>query len=845
MKIGSILCAAALTAAAMCSTVFAGTQGDEPNDPIPFSGTSYQYNSADWTTTQFPTYAPACVQGGDFRFFDDVWICYTAQCTGLVTISTCGPAGAPDGTRIAFYDTCADPSQDPVVQEPKCCGDSECGKDASVNCEVICGQQYLIRIGLDPGTAPLSRKVTFVCEGEPCDHEKKVCAECCTRGPLVANFTYPTLVGTSFEDGDNEKVVHVFDASAYGAQTPGYWNPPVYEHADWTRAKLGAVFGVTLDPAGNIYVAHTGVFAADVVGAVGGGGAGAIYKLATATGTPSLFCTLPNTDPCAPGTTCAPGLGNLTYSCAHDVIYCTNIEDGRIYRISMAGVALEAYDFGDQAIEAATADPNDSVGPAPLGRRTWGVGVSGDRLYFAVWNEDQAFPSAGNNEIWSIPLTAGTGAFAGAIPTLEVSIPDYQTAAWSNPVADIAFDANCCMYLAERSQQGPGNPGYHVSRLLKYCPDAATGGYSLSSDYFETGVFGIENSAAGGVGIDLSPGGLVYATSDALAFAPQIVYGIIGLPQTGGVNANGLLIDMNGDVSQQDKSLVGSVEVACKEVDACTAEVEAKCHLGPDGLPDGSYELSMTIHNGMDSSPATLLLLPDLGTFVHLIPALQPGETRKVTLITNLLVPGMAMMDIGLFNGLCNECACCGVIGVEFEVPECECLLIEDLVITCHDDRDASTYWYDVTFTLRNISPWSARHLFIVPTDVTVTTTPQYVQLPFVLPGQTFPIAFTIKFPGAPPVDADGNWTTTISLSMHSANLSLCCKIFVDFTSPAVCSSGVLGDLNGDGLIDGADLGIMLADWGTVPLGGCPSDLNGDGQVDGADLGIVLSVWGN
>jgi hypothetical protein len=49
-------------------------------------------------------------------------------------------------------------------------------------------------------------------------------------------------------------------------------------------------------------------------------------------------------------------------------------------------------------------------------------------------------------------------------------------------------------------------------------------------------------------------------------------------------------------------------------------------------------------------------------------------------------------------------------------------------------------------------------------------------------------------------------------------------------------------DLNGSGFVDGADLGILLGDWG--PCGGCPSDLTLDGLVDGADLGILLGDWG-
>ncbi|MBU3683597.1 MAG: alpha/beta hydrolase [Phycisphaerales bacterium] len=46
-------------------------------------------------------------------------------------------------------------------------------------------------------------------------------------------------------------------------------------------------------------------------------------------------------------------------------------------------------------------------------------------------------------------------------------------------------------------------------------------------------------------------------------------------------------------------------------------------------------------------------------------------------------------------------------------------------------------------------------------------------------------------------------------------------------------------DLNGDGVVDGTDLGILLASWSNAGRG----DLNGDGVVDGIDLGILLGAW--
>jgi len=52
-------------------------------------------------------------------------------------------------------------------------------------------------------------------------------------------------------------------------------------------------------------------------------------------------------------------------------------------------------------------------------------------------------------------------------------------------------------------------------------------------------------------------------------------------------------------------------------------------------------------------------------------------------------------------------------------------------------------------------------------------------------------------------------------------------------------SRRVFADLNGDGIVDGADLGLLLSAWGESGF----ADLNGDGVVDGADLGLLLAAW--
>jgi len=54
-----------------------------------------------------------------------------------------------------------------------------------------------------------------------------------------------------------------------------------------------------------------------------------------------------------------------------------------------------------------------------------------------------------------------------------------------------------------------------------------------------------------------------------------------------------------------------------------------------------------------------------------------------------------------------------------------------------------------------------------------------------------------------------------------------------------VSCPGPQGDLTGDGLVDGADLSLLLGGWG---LSGA-TDLDGDGVTGGADLAILLGGW--
>lgn len=64
----------------------------------------------------------------------------------------------------------------------------------------------------------------------------------------------------------------------------------------------------------------------------------------------------------------------------------------------------------------------------------------------------------------------------------------------------------------------------------------------------------------------------------------------------------------------------------------------------------------------------------------------------------------------------------------------------------------------------------------------------------------------------------------------------------IKVASLQVTSLSSPADINNDGPVDGADLSILLGEWGSCK-GGCLADLSGDGVVDGVDLSILLGSW--
>jgi formylglycine-generating enzyme required for sulfatase activity len=61
--------------------------------------------------------------------------------------------------------------------------------------------------------------------------------------------------------------------------------------------------------------------------------------------------------------------------------------------------------------------------------------------------------------------------------------------------------------------------------------------------------------------------------------------------------------------------------------------------------------------------------------------------------------------------------------------------------------------------------------------------------------------------------------------------------------APARGQGACDADVDGNGTVDGSDLGAVLAAWG--PCAGCAADVDGSGAVDGGDLGALLVLWGS
>ncbi|MFO0783467.1 MAG: hypothetical protein U0636_07270 [Phycisphaerales bacterium] len=436
----------------------------------------------------------------------------------------------------------------------------------------------------------------------------------------------------------------------------------------------------------------------------------------------------------------------------------------------------------------------------------------------------------------------------------------------SNPVADITFDGDCCMYVAERTVSDPTTSLAHASRLMKFCrePGASwiwSGQVFHTGQTTATGCTPAPNSCAGGVGIDPTCN-LVWSTSDYMT-APNgcpgvgspYYYGMAGLPTTGGNAVDALKIDMNGDILHFDKTEVGSLEVACQTTRPCLEVTNQKILCDPEAAGTGAigcytWTFSLTNNSQFSAKYIWIPLHPTPTSPITLNPnvinllaqdgsLLDPGETTRISVQICGGHPGDSFcIQLGMETADFQDCCFEDVTETCLTLPDCDCGQLRDQNISsvyCTSTDGATTVAFTYCFTLDNLSSQAMDQVIFLPFD---TRQGYFVKdfwfLPPLLPGES--VQLCVQVVNAVP----GSQFCFHTVLMHPG-ADCCCEFSKCITVPQCPNNASPCDFTGDGVVDGQDLGILLGAWG--PCRGCPQDVNQDGVVDGEDLGLLLGWW--
>lgn len=625
-----------------------------------------------------------------------------------------------------------------------------------------------------------------------CYNVPEVRAQYVGNGDLVMTC----FSGTNYGPNLNGPVVAVYHVQNAEQQTKGVnWLAPNHHgpsNAQWTRSRLGEVFGVALDDNGNIYVTATTVYGDFLDGTTNrnvtasGFHPGNIYQLDNISGAVKLFASLPNT---------GPGLGNICYSSTHDKLYVTNFEDGKIYVLDMAGnyVTYDPSSF-DEVNKSQMVLDDGTPGFAPLGERLWGIGFNEieNRLYYSVWIEDAGQLQAGRyssttfNTIRSVELDAN-GIPVSSTDQSEVQMEDWASNSstkreWSSPVSDIAFTQDGTkMLLAERTMQydflyldfskspqvGWGSWA-HSSRVIEYRGGSSS--WSPSVNQFNVGLTSKSNSA-GGVDYgyrDVVDNTLrdcdstVWATADNLLQSPVWLYGLQQMPYTGGYSGNSVLIDADEDLVSHDKTLIGDVEVFkfCEVPNPCdSVAVTARTQVFGTA-PNRVCSTAITLTNNYQAnffSSVTLEISSSNSAFIASSIAGPPGWGVQQTSATSATwAPNLGAIPLGVTTGMSfilhstvsppqelivtwhgrNGVECVDTIQTTCPPADTEfppsCLEVLRQEISCVE-KGEETSTFEIEFEIRNLYNYllPAHHLIVWPTvNGQITVSPTEFEFP-------------------------------------------------------------------------------------------------------------------
>jgi hypothetical protein len=365
--------------------------------------------------------------------------------------------------------------------------------------------------------------------------------------PAYAAFLDKTvaIVTHNVHGGGLQNVITIVDISGDPPPPNANYLAPLYQNQNWNTNTLGKVFGLTLDSAGNMYLAPSTVWGAN-------NNTNKIKRIDSITGAVTDFATLPNN---------GPAMGTINYDCVSESLYVANMEDGRIYQLDMDGDVISTYHHatGDVTMGPANdqGEPNGAF--VPLGERPWAVQSHAGRLYYSMWVEHgQAANPNENNSVWSVAYVGDNGIPDSATAVKELEVPSVNGGS-SQPVSDLSFAHNGFMLVAQRTMYGDMSTSAHQSTTFEY--DYVNGDWVFQGTTYIVGEL-LPYSAAGGVDHDFVENGYVWMTGDALDFyTPDCVYGLQGTPHGGGGIETSTLIDLDHEIAGQDKTVYGDVEL--------------------------------------------------------------------------------------------------------------------------------------------------------------------------------------------------------------------------------------------------------------------------------------------
>ncbi|MET0753637.1 MAG: carboxypeptidase-like regulatory domain-containing protein [Pyrinomonadaceae bacterium] len=333
-----------------------------------------------------------------------------------------------------------------------------------------------------------------------------------------------------------------------------------------------------------------------------------IYRITSLAPTPAtLMATLPGGG--------NYGVGGIDLDETHNLLFASNMDDGKIYRIDVSSTPGTILDSFDPLLP----DTSGTNLP-PMGERIISVAYHRleNRLYYSVWGTSA-------NTVRSIGLDS-SGAFnPPSDDTLEFTIPSSQT-----PAGDIEFNVvgNRMLIAEEPLFSSPTSIGLsaHNGRILEYVrgitgiwtPDPA--GYGSSPIKYEAGMAISRTNSRGGITFVYSaPIGntgngnerFVLFTGDALRLDSAAVYGLQFTPSSGGsagggsLPSNSLIADLDYDTSAQDKTVYGDVDMR-KIVAPTSGEVSIGGRIiDASGNGLGRINVTITQQSGATASAIT------------------------------------------------------------------------------------------------------------------------------------------------------------------------------------------------------------------------------------------------